>query len=484
MLWRALALSLIILPSLPAQQPDPIVRPHELTLHGKPLKYTTTTGLMPLRNAAGEIEAHVFFIAYTLDGVTDPSRRRLTFSFNGGPGSASVWLHLGALGPKRVRMMDSGALPAPPYTLETNSATWLDETDLVFIDPVGTGYSRAAKPDLAKKYHSVSGDIESVGEFIRLYLGKNQRWLSPLFLAGESYGTTRAAGLSGYLADKGIALNGVLLISTVLNFQTIRFNDGNDLPYALYLPSYTATAWYHKKLPADLQKDLPTALRESEQYALAGYPQALMKGASLTPAERAAAVARLARLTGLTPAYLDHSDLRVEIMPFIRELRRDENIVVGRLDSRLTGPGKPDVTTEPEFDPSMSAIRPPYTAAFNQYVRAELGYVTDAEYYVLGGGTGKWDWQTENRYANVSEPLRLAFAKNPHMKLYVGSGYYDLATPYFATAYTLNHLGIPPAARANVRTHHYESGHMYYIHVDSLQAMKRDVASFLLWAAQ
>ncbi len=483
MLWRALPLTLLTILALPAQQPDPVVRPHELSLRGKPLNYTTTTGTMPLRNAAGEIEASVFYVAYTLDGVADPAKRRLTFSFNGGPGSSSVWLHVGALGPKRVRMMDSGALPPAPYTLETNPATWLDETDLVFIDPVGTGYSRAAKPDLAKKFHSVSGDVESVGEFIRLYLGKNQRWLSPLFLAGESYGTTRAAGLAGYLADKGIALNGVLLISTVLNFATIRFNEGNDLPYALYLPSYTATAWYHRKLPPDLQKDLPTALRESEQYALSGYPQALMKGAALTAAERAAAIAKLARLTGLAPRYIDQSDLRVEIMPFIRELRREENIVVGRLDSRLISPGKPDVSTEPEFDPSMSAIRPPYTAAFNQYVRSELGYFSDSDYYVLGGGIGKWDWQTENRYANVSEPLRLAFAKNPHMKLYIGSGYYDLATPYFAAAYTLNHLGLAPAARANVRTHSYESGHMYYIHADSLQAMKRDVTSFLQWAA-
>jgi carboxypeptidase C (cathepsin A) len=473
-----------MIPAHAAEAQDPVVRTHEISLHGKALKYTTTTGLMPLRNATGEIEANIFFAAYTLDGVTGPAKRRLTFTFNGGPGSSSVWLHLGALGPKRVRMMEDGALPAAPYTLEANTATWLDETDLVFIDPVGTGYSRAAKPDLAKKFHTLTGDVESIGEFIRLYLGKSQRWLSPLFLAGESYGTTRAAGLSGYLADKGIALNGVLLISTVLNFQTIRFNDGNDLPYALYLPSYTATAWYHKKLPAELQKDLQSALRESEQYALSGYPQALMKGSSLTAAERAAAIAKLARLTGLAPAYIERSDLRVEIMPFIRELRRDENIVVGRLDSRLTGPGKPDATQAPEFDPSMSAIRPPYTATFNQYVRGELGYTSDADYHILGGGIGKWDWQTENRYANVSESLRLAFAKNPHMKLYAGSGYYDLATPYFATAYTLNHLGIAPAARANVRAHSYESGHMYYIHVDSLRAMKRDVASFLQWAAQ
>lgn len=472
-------------PAVPVKEVEtpPVVRHHEIQLNGAPLKYTTTTGLMPIRNAAGETEASMFYVAYTLDGVKDASRRRLTFSFNGGPGSSSVWLHLGALGPKRIKMKDDGSMPAAPYELETNPATWLDETDLVFIDPVGTGYSRAAKPDLAKKFFGLQGDLESVSEFIRLYLVRSNRWLSPLFIAGESYGTTRAAGLSGMLVEKGIALNGVLLVSTVLNFGTIRFGIGNDLPYVLYLPSYTATAWYHGKLKGDLQKDLKTALRESEKWAMTGYLQALAKGDALTPQERKEAVAKLAQFTGLPVQYVERSDLRIEIMKFIRELLRDENTLVGRLDSRLKGPGQRTESETAEFDPSMSAIRPPYTAAFNNYARAELGYESDRDYYILGGGIGRWDYGADNRYADVSDALRQAFAKNPSMKLYVGAGYFDLATPYFAAYYTLNHAGLPPEARANIRRHEYEAGHMYYINVPSLKAMKKDVSEFMKWAA-
>lgn len=472
-------------PKPPADPPPPVVKHQEITLNGKVLKYTSTTGMMPIRNKAGELEASIFYIAYTLDGVPDAKKRRLMFSFNGGPGSASVWLHMGAIGPKRVRMMDDGALPAAPYQLETNPATWLDETDLVFIDPVGTGYSRAVKPELNKKFSSLRGDIDSVGEFIRLYLGRTNRWLSPLFLVGESYGTTRAAGLSGYLVDRGIALNGILLISTVLNFQTLSFDQGNDLPYPLFLPTYTASAWYHKKLPADLQrKDLKSVLAEAEQWAAGAYTQALGRGDGLTPAEFSATAQQLARYTGLSQKYAEQADLRIDIMKFIRELRRDENLMVGRLDSRLTGPGPRDVTDSAEFDPSMSAIRPPYTAAFNYYVRAELGYESDLDYYILGGGIARWDWGDENRYADVSESLRSAFARNPHMKLYVGCGYYDLATPFFAAGYTLNHMKLPAGARDHIRLHYYEAGHMYYIDVKQLTALKSDAASFIEWAAQ
>jgi carboxypeptidase C (cathepsin A) len=471
-------------PKPPAEpEKPPVVKQHEITLNGKVVRYTTTAGLMPISNAAGEVEAHIFYMAYTLDGVTDPAKRKLTFSFNGGPGSSSVWLHLGALGPKRIKMLDNGAMPPAPYQLETNQQTWLDETDLVFIDPVGTGYSRAEKPELAKKFHGVRGDIESVGEFIRLYLSRNSRWLSPLFLVGESYGTTRAAGLSGYLVDRGIAFNGIMLVSTVLQFQTLEFDDGNDLPYIVYLPTYTATAWYHKKLPPDLQKDLQAALKESEAYAAGGYQQALSKGDALTKQERDAAVEKYARLTGLPRRYVEESDLRVDIMRYIRELLRDQNIVVGRLDSRLTGPGRRAVTDEPDFDPSMSAIFPPYTAAFNQYVRSELGYETDRPYYILGGGIQHWSWDAENRYADVSVSLREALSKNPYMKVYVGMGYYDLATPFFAAGYTLNHMGLAPSLRQNIKTYQYDAGHMYYINVDSLKAMKKDVAGFLQWAA-
>jgi carboxypeptidase C (cathepsin A) len=468
----------------PAPEEKPVVRRHEITLNGQPLSYTTTAQLMPIRNEKGEIEARIFYMAYTLDGVKEPAKRRLTFSFNGGPGSASVWLHLGALGPKRVKLNDDGSLPPPPYQLAPNEASWLDLTDLVFIDPVGTGYSRAEKPELLEKFTSRQGDVQSVGEFIRLYLTRNRRWLSPLFLTGESYGTTRAAGLAGYLIEHGIAFNGIALISTVLNFQTLDFNPGNDLPYPLILPTYTATAWYHKRLPPVLQsKPLPEVLKEVEAWAGGPYTLALTQGDSLAAAQRKAIIDRLASYTGLSAATVGQAELRLDLSYFNRELLRDKNLIVGRLDSRLTGPGRRDLSNSMEYDPSMSTIRPPYTAAFYQYVRDELGYESDADYYILGGGFRRWNMNAENEYANVSESLRRAFTRNPFMKVYVGMGYYDMATPYFAAEYTFDHLGLPAGAHDNLIFRKYPAGHMYYIDLPSLRQMKKDIADFLNAAA-
>ena len=460
----------------------PIQTHHQVRAGGKTLKYTVTTGKMPLKNEAGDTEAEIFFMAYTVDGAGDPARRPLMFSFNGGPGSASVWLHLGALGPRRVKMRTDGAMPSPPYQLVDNPDTWLDQTDIVFIDPVGTGFSRAAKPDLGKKYWSIRGDVESVGEFIRMYLVRYQRWTSPLFLVGESYGTTRAAGLSGYLVDRGIAFNGIVLVSSILNFETADFTRGNELPYSLYLPTYTATAWFHKKLPADLQsKPLGVVLEEVKPWAMGEYARALAMGDKLTGEARTAAIDKLARYTGLDRHYLDLADLRVDIQHFCKELLRDERRTVGRLDSRFKGIDESGTGETPEFDPSLAAIRPPYTAMFNQYVRSELNYKSDAVYYILGGGIGPWDWGPggRNGFPDVSGSLRAAFSKNPDMKLFVASGHYDLATPFFATQYTLDHLGLEPAERARVTTREYEAGHMMYIHEEELAKLKRDVAEFV-----
>ena len=462
----------------------PSITRHEIRVGNRALRYTVTTGVMPLKSAAGETEARIFYMAYTLDGVGDAARRPLMFSFNGGPGSSSVWLHLGALGPRRVDMLPDGAMPPPPFRLVDNEQTWLDFTDLVFIDPVGTGYSRAARPDLASRYFGLQGDIQSVGEFIRLYLVRNSRWTSPLFLVGESYGTTRAAGLSGYLIDRGIAFNGVMLVSTVLNFQTTRFGRGNDLPYVLFLPTYAAIAWYHKRLPAEVQgTDLRRFLEEVERWAAGDYTVALAKGDRLTQAERQEVIERLHRYTGLSKSFIDNSDLRIEIQRFDKELLRDQKRTVGRLDGRFKGIDELAVTERPDFDPSLAAIRPPYTATFNQYVRSELNFRSDLEYYILGGGIGRWDWGTDNSYADTAEPLRSAFAKNPHMKLFVASGYYDLATPYFAAEYTLRHMSLDPALRANVTTTFYEAGHMMYIDQTSLAQLKRDAAAFVQNAA-
>ena len=461
----------------------PVVTHHAINVNGRTLRYTVTTGVMPLKSAQGETEARIFYMAYTADSTGDRATRPLMFSFNGGPGSSSVWLHLGALGPRRVEMLAEGGMPAPPFRLMDNNETWLDLTDIVFIDPVGTGYSRAARPDLAQRYFGLQGDIQSVGEFIRLYLTKNERWTSPLFLVGESYGTTRASGLSGYLIDRGIAFNGILLISTIMNFQTARFARGNDLPYILFLPTYTATAWYHKKLPPDLQTDLRRTLDEVERWAATDYTTALAKGDRLTQAERQAVIDRLARYTGLSRDYIDQSDLRIEIQRFDKELLRAQRRTVGRLDSRFKGMDSDGAADTPDFDPSMAAIRPPYTATFNNYVRGELNFKSDLEYYILGGGIGRWDFGADNSYADTSLALASAFNKNPYMKLFVGCGYYDLATPYFAAQYTLDHMALDPSVRGNIQLRYYEAGHMMYIERRSLAQLKRDVAAFIQSAA-
>jgi carboxypeptidase C (cathepsin A) len=502
----SILLSLFMLFQVPAAQPAATPKPaetarasaaaemlneelsvtkHSVRIGGRVLNYTVTTGFMPIRNErTGETEAKIFYMAYTLDGA--PARRPLMFSFNGGPGSSSVWLHLGALGPKRVRMMDDGMMPPPPYELVENEHTWLTETDLVFIDPVGTGYSRATKPELAQKFFSLQGDIQSVGEFIRLYLSRNSRWSSPLFLVGESYGTTRASGLAGYLFEKGIAFNGIALISSVMNFQTIRFADGNDLPLVLIFPSYAATAWYHKRLAPELQaRPLGEVLEEAEKFATEIYAPAMLKAERLTPAEREDLLNNFARLTGLGKTFIEQNNFRVELSEFMKELLRSNRRTVGRLDSRFTGIDPNAAGTSPDFDPSMTAIRPPYTAAFNDYVRRDLGFKTDLEYYVLGGGiTSPWNWNVNNGYADTSGALSSAMRKNPFMKVFIGSGYYDMATPYFATEYTIAAMNLDPALRRNITTSYYEAGHMMYIEMNSLKKLKEDITRFIASATR
>jgi len=464
---------------VPPVEEKPVVTKHEVTVNGKHLKYTATAGTLPLIGAGGDAEAHVFFMAYTMDNAGPVGQRPLIFAFNGGPGSSSVWLHLGALGPKRVKLSEDGSMPPPPYLLTDNPETWLNQADLVFIDPVGTGYSRAVKPDQAGKFLSLKGDIESVGEFIRLYLTRYERWSSPLFLAGESYGTTRAAGLAGHLFERGIAFNGIILISTVLNFSTISFTTGNELPYPLFLPTYTATAWFHKKLPPDLSRDLPAALKEAENWATTDYLQALNKGDRLSPEERQETIKRLARYTGLDERYIDNSNLRIEARRFSKELLREQKKTVGRYDSRLKGNDLFAAAEQPEFDPSLASVRPPFTSTFNNYIRSELGYKTDREYYILGGGFDKWDWETKNSFADTSEALRSAFSKNPFMKLFVASGTFDLATPFLGTEYILNHLGLDKSLLQNITTARYAAGHMIYTDAASRAQLNRDIAAFI-----
>ena len=458
---------------------NPVVTHHEITVGGKLLKYTATAAQMPIKNSHGETEAHIFYIAYTLDGATDRSKRPVTFAFNGGPGSAAIWLHMGAMGPRSPKLMDNGDMPPPPFQLIDNEFTWLDQTDLVFIDPVGTGYSRAKTPEIAHQLNGVRGDIQSVGDFIRMYMTRNERWLSPLFIAGESYGTFRAAGLAGTLIEKGVAVNGIVLISTVLNMGVLEEDLFDGLPYALHLPTCTADAWYHKKLPADLQKrDLKTVLQESEHWAMTDYVSILNKGSDLTAAERKSAIEKLVRYTGLESRYIDDCDLRVESGRFTRELLHDKKLVIGGYDGRLTGPAPLSISQRSDFDPSGSLIRPPFESTFQQYIRGELGYKTDMVYNVLGGITS-WDWDTTNGYAETTGLLRNAFFKNPHLKVMVCAGYYDNVTPYFSVQYTLNHLGLHPEMLKNVDWQYYEAGHMMYIDHASHRKLKQDITDFI-----
>lgn len=460
----------------PTPEEPPVVTKHSIQVGGQTINYTATVGMMPIKNREGEVEARMFFTSYVVDGP----RRPLTFSFNGGPGSASVWLHLGAIGPKRVKMNADGSMPAPPYQLVDNEGTWLTKSDLVFIDPVGTGYSRAARPELGQRFFGLQGDIESVGEFIRMYLTRYERWTSPLFLAGESYGTTRASALSGYLIDRGIAFNGIMLISTIMNFETTAFAAGNDLPYALFLPSYAATAWYHKKLPPDMQsKPIARIVDEAEAFASGDYMAALERGARLTAQERLETINKLSRFTGLDPKFLDYANLRVNLNLFRKELLRTERRSIGRLDSRFKGYDSNLASDSTDYDASEAAIRPPYTSTFNNYVRSELGYKTDLEYYILGGGIGPWNWGTNNNYVDTSTALRNALAKNPYLKVFVAMGYYDMATPYYAVEYTLNHISIDPLLLKNFSTSYYEAGHMMYIDEKSLEKLHGDVDRFM-----
>jgi carboxypeptidase C (cathepsin A) len=473
----------------PAPKDNLVETSHTLTIGGRQLKYKVTTGTIVMKEETADREkesegekprAQIFFIAYTLDGVRDRSKRPITFSFNGGPGSSSVWLHMGMLGPRRVVQEFDGGLPRPPFRLTDNEYSLLDETDLVFIDPVSTGYSRAVEGEKPVGYHGFKKDIESVGDFIRLYTTRYKRWLSPKFLIGESYGTTRAAGLSGYLFDRhGMMLNGIMLISSILDFATCDFTYGNDLPYILYLPGYAATAWYHNALKIKHQP-LQELVKEAEQFALGDYAAALLKGDTLTPEERAIIVGKLERYTGLSPVFIERTNLRIKDQHFFKELLRERGLIVGRLDSRMTGIDRSGVTELAEYDPLLTNVMGPYTAGFYDYVRTELKFEADMPYEILSEKVHPWSFKEfEGQAIYVAETLRKAMTVNPHLKVFVANGYYDLGTPGFATEYTFNHLGLNPSLRGNISMAYYEAGHMMYIHLPSLEALKLDLADFI-----
>jgi carboxypeptidase C (cathepsin A) len=460
----------------------PVVTHHQISLDGKTLKYTATAGRLPIKRGDGKIEAEMFFVAYSVDGQ-DASKRPLTFAFNGGPGSATIWLHMGALGPKHVALTADGVLPAAPYRVEDNPYTLLDKSDLVMVDAIGTGFSRAENMDTSKKFWGVKGDIEAFSEFIRMYLSRYERWSSPLFLLGESYGTTRAAGISGHLSELGINFNGITLLSMVLNFQTLEDTKTNDEPYIYLIPSYTMIAGYHHKLPSDLLQDLNKARQEAEQWAVGEYAQALAKGDAMTAAERDKVVTDMARYTGLSKEVIDQANLRIDVPKFTHYLLLDQKVRVGRLDGRYTGPDPDGLLDTRFYDPTEANIMAPYNTVFNNYVRTELGYKTDMPYYVFAQQQGfedRWDWGSAGEgFPDTASALRRAVVKNPYLKVLVMEGYYDLACPYFAANYTVDHLNLPEKYRAQISYATYESGHMVYLHQSSLKKMKGDEAGFM-----
>jgi len=467
----------------------PVVTHHELHVAGRSIRYAATAGRLPIKDAAGTIDAEMFFVAYTLDGQA-PGTRPLVFAFNGGPGSASLWLHLGALGPKKVALGKDGFLPAPPYRMMDNENSLLEKSDLVLVDAVGTGFSRPADSEKEKRFLGLRGDIEAFGEFVRLYLVRYGRWSSPLYLMGESYGTTRAAGLAGHLADLGISFNGIVLLSMVIDLQTTEFTRRNDLAAELALPSFAMVAAYHHRLAPELNDDLQRTRAEVEHFATNEYALALGKGDALTPAEREAILAKLARYTALPREVIDLANLRVNVSLFTRYLLADKKLRVGRFDGRYAGPNPRGFFEDRDaYDPTEAAILPPFTSVFNDYVERELGYRAEMPYNVFAGQWQsregqdlwpRWNWGSASEgFPDTASALKAAMVKNPYLKVLVLEGYYDLATPYFAADYTMNHLDLAPEYRRNISFATYESGHMVYLRESELAKMRRDLGDFI-----
>jgi carboxypeptidase C (cathepsin A) len=482
-----LLLVAILLPALAFAQKDLkewkdgnlSITKHQLKSGTTSLSYTATTGYMSIKDEKDTAKANLFFIAYTKDGEVDPANRPILFSFNGGPGSSSVWLHMGALGPKKVLMTEDGNTLAPPYKYVDNPDSWLDKADIVFIDPMMTGYTRPVGRTSQNEFTGYENDLRFVGDFIRLYITKYGRWSSPKFIAGESYGTTRAAGLSSYLQDRhGLYVNGIILISAILDFGTVRTDRGNDLPFPLMLPTFSATSWYHKKLDSKYS-NLNSLLKEVQEFAMNEYSNALLKGDRLPEAERTMIIERLHNYTGLSKEYLDQTNLRLYVGSYNKELLRNEGKTVGRLDSRITGRDYNDAGSSYDYDPSYDiAIYGGYAAAINDYIRRTLKYDNDLPYEILTGRVRPWS-NSQDRYLNVAESLRSAMVRNPFLKVWVCNGYFDMATPYFATDYVMHHMFLPEELRSNIINTYYEAGHMMYIHKNSLLKLKKDYDQFM-----
>jgi carboxypeptidase C (cathepsin A) len=474
----------------PAPEPkeESSVTEHAIKIGGQSIAYKATASTTLIKDDKGEPTASIFTIAYTRTDkdVKDMSQRPIAFVYNGGPGSSSIWLHMGAFGPRRVVTTDAGPTPPPPFKMVDNAECLLDKTDLVFVDPVGTGFSRAVGKAKDKDFWGVDGDVKSLAQFIATYISRNGRWNSPKFLIGESYGTFRSAALGNYLQQhNGMYFNGIVLISSVLDLSTLSFPLGNDMPYVFYVPSYAAAANYNKMLK-DPPADLNAFLAEARQFASTEYAGALMKGANLSATEKADVAKKLSRFTGLSEDYLIKADLRVKLQQFRAELQRARGLATGRYDARFSGP-EPDLLTEFAVnDPQSTAVEGAFVAAFNSYVREELKFGKDLTYNT-SADIPEWDWKrtTPGRRGgfpgapNVEQDLVDALVTNIHLHVEVENGLYDLATPFFATEYTMTHLGLPENLQKNISLKYYDAGHMMYLHEADLSKLKANVASFL-----
>lgn len=462
-------------------QEDSSVTEHAITIAGKPVPYRAMAATMLLKNDSGQAIGSLYYTAYTRTDTKDLSHRPITFIYNGGPGSASVWLQMGAFGPRKVVTSDAAPTPPAPYQLVDNANSLIDVTDMVFIDPIGTGFSKVVGKGTGKDFWGVDEDAASIEQFITSYVSRNGRWNSPKYLLGESYGTTRSAVLVNRMQDReGMDFNGVVLISSVLDFETLNFATGHDISYELYLPSYAATAVYHKVTPAPA--DLPAFLKQVRDYAEGPYAAALDKGLSISDAEKTAVAKQLAAYTGLSEDYIEKANLRVSLGQFMEELQRSKGVIVGRLDSRFTGPTFDLLSEEAEYDPQSNAITGAYTAAWNGYVRDELKYGKDL-HYSTGGTVRGWNWArgrggwTTATY--VGSDLARALVSNPNLKVQVENGYYDLATPFFATEYTMDHLPMLAPARSRIDFKYYDAGHMMYVYEPALTKLKGNIAAFI-----
>lgn len=465
--------------TIPDATHKPVLVTNTVTIAGQRVTYVAETGMLPVLKADGTTRASVFYIAYTRLEVTNRSARPVTFCFNGGPGSSSVWLHLGALGPRRAKMNDDGTQPPPPYALVDNEYSILDGSDLIFIDPVATGFSRAAKDEKADAFFGDEADLDSVGEFIRLWTTRHDRWLSPKYLCGESYGVFRAAGLAEHLRSRyGLYLNGLVLVSGVLDFATIWNNPGNDVPYPLLLPAYTAAAHFHHRLAADLQADLDKALAEAREFARGEYVHALELGAALPADERKQVVTELSRLTGLTPQVIQDNNLRIDEGVFRRQLLHDQGLILGAYDSRITGRDNDAAAPSPDFDPSSAAVFGVISAAMNSYVRGELKFEDDLPYEILTS-VQPWDYGVHNNYASAGDKLASAMNQNPYMRVLVFNGRCDLVCPVDTTRYALEHMAVDDAYRTNITYVQFDAGHMMYINLPDLQRMHQTLEGFI-----